>query len=31
VARLRYRLFGRYAVCPIPTPQQSSRILGVDR
>jgi predicted DCC family thiol-disulfide oxidoreductase YuxK len=30
VARLRYRLFGRYATCPIPTPDQRSRILGVD-
>ena len=29
VARLRYRLFGRYATCPIPTPDQRSRILGV--
>jgi predicted DCC family thiol-disulfide oxidoreductase YuxK len=29
VARLRYRLFGRYAACPIPTPGQRSRILGV--
>src|SRR5258708_6714380 len=29
VARLRYRLFGRYATCPIPTPDQRSRILRV--
>jgi predicted DCC family thiol-disulfide oxidoreductase YuxK len=29
VARLRYRLFGRYATCPLPAPDQRSRILGV--
>lgn len=28
VARLRYRLFGRYATCPIPTEAERSRILG---
>jgi predicted DCC family thiol-disulfide oxidoreductase YuxK len=29
VARLRYHLFGRYAICPLPPPEQRSRILGV--
>jgi predicted DCC family thiol-disulfide oxidoreductase YuxK len=29
IARFRYRFFGRYAVCPIPTPDQRDRILGV--
>jgi predicted DCC family thiol-disulfide oxidoreductase YuxK len=29
VARLRYRLFGRYTTCPLPAPDQRSRILGV--
>jgi predicted DCC family thiol-disulfide oxidoreductase YuxK len=29
IARLRYRIFGRYATCPIPTPDQRDRILGV--
>jgi predicted DCC family thiol-disulfide oxidoreductase YuxK len=29
VARLRYRLFGRYDTCPIPTPEQRARILGL--
>ncbi|HEY1995024.1 MAG TPA: DCC1-like thiol-disulfide oxidoreductase family protein [Edaphobacter sp.] len=29
VARFRYRLFGRYATCPIPPPEQRSRLLGV--
>jgi predicted DCC family thiol-disulfide oxidoreductase YuxK len=29
VARYRYRLFGRYETCPIPTPEQRSRLLGV--
>jgi predicted DCC family thiol-disulfide oxidoreductase YuxK len=29
VVRLRYRIFGRYATCPLPTPSQRSRILGV--
>ncbi len=29
VARFRYRLFGRYDTCPIPLPEQRSRLLGV--
>lgn len=29
VARFRYRLFGRYTTCPIPPPDQRSRLLGV--
>jgi predicted DCC family thiol-disulfide oxidoreductase YuxK len=29
VARFRYRLFGRYDTCPIPPPEQRSRLLGV--
>jgi predicted DCC family thiol-disulfide oxidoreductase YuxK len=29
VARLRYRLFGRYDTCPLPSPEQRSRLLGV--
>ncbi|MEO6982756.1 MAG: DCC1-like thiol-disulfide oxidoreductase family protein [Edaphobacter sp.] len=29
IARLRYRLFGRFPTCPIPTPEERSRILGV--
>lgn len=29
VARLRYRLFGRYTTCPVPTPEQRNRILGI--
>jgi predicted DCC family thiol-disulfide oxidoreductase YuxK len=29
VARFRYRLFGRYSSCPIPAPNQRSRLLGV--
>jgi predicted DCC family thiol-disulfide oxidoreductase YuxK len=29
VARLRYRLFGRYDTCPIPPPDQRNRLLGV--
>ena len=29
VARFRYRLFGRYATCPLPSPEQRSRMLGV--
>jgi len=29
IVRYRYRLFGRYASCPIPTPDQRSRILGI--
>jgi predicted DCC family thiol-disulfide oxidoreductase YuxK len=31
VARVRYRLFGRYATCPIPPPELKSRILDVYR
>jgi predicted DCC family thiol-disulfide oxidoreductase YuxK len=29
VARFRYRLFGRYDTCPLPLPEQRSRLLGV--
>ena len=29
VARMRYRLFGRYTSCPVPPPNQRSRLLGV--
>jgi predicted DCC family thiol-disulfide oxidoreductase YuxK len=29
VARLRYRLFGRYDTCPLPPPEQRHRLLGV--
>ena len=29
VARYRYRLFGKYDTCPIPTQAQRSRILGM--
>jgi len=29
IARLRYRMFGRYAACPIPTAAERDRILGV--
>jgi predicted DCC family thiol-disulfide oxidoreductase YuxK len=29
VARLRYRLFGRYTTCPVPAPNQRNRLLGV--
>jgi predicted DCC family thiol-disulfide oxidoreductase YuxK len=29
VARFRYRIFGRYDTCPIPPPEQRSRLLGV--
>jgi predicted DCC family thiol-disulfide oxidoreductase YuxK len=28
-ARYRYRLFGRHPTCPLPTPDQRSRILGI--
>ena len=28
-ARYRYRLFGRHASCPVPSPEQRSRILGI--
>lgn len=29
IARHRYQIFGRYDTCPIPTPEQRGRILGV--
>ncbi len=29
IARYRYRLFGKYSTCPIPTPSQQKRILGI--
>jgi predicted DCC family thiol-disulfide oxidoreductase YuxK len=29
IARFRYRLFGRYDTCPVPPPEQRSRLLGV--
>ena len=29
IARLRYRLFGRYDSCPTPSPEQRGRLLGV--
>jgi predicted DCC family thiol-disulfide oxidoreductase YuxK len=29
VARMRYRLFGRYTTCPVPPPNLRSRLLGV--
>jgi predicted DCC family thiol-disulfide oxidoreductase YuxK len=29
IARLRYRAFGRYETCPLPTAEQRDRILGV--
>jgi predicted DCC family thiol-disulfide oxidoreductase YuxK len=29
IARYRYRLFGRYNTCPVPSPEQRSRLLGV--
>ena len=29
VARYRYRIFGRYDTCPVPSPEQRSRLLGV--
>jgi predicted DCC family thiol-disulfide oxidoreductase YuxK len=29
VARFRYRLFGRYDTCPVPSPEQRGRLLGV--
>lgn len=28
IARHRYRIFGRYDTCPIPTPDERSRIIG---
>ncbi|HEX7157812.1 MAG TPA: DCC1-like thiol-disulfide oxidoreductase family protein [Edaphobacter sp.] len=30
VARIRYRLFGRYAACPIPEPELRSRMVGME-
>jgi predicted DCC family thiol-disulfide oxidoreductase YuxK len=29
IARFRYRVFGRYDTCPLPPPEQRSRLLGV--
>ena len=29
IARFRYRIFGRYPTCPVPTPDQRDRILSV--
>ena len=29
VSLVRYRLFGRYERCPLPTPEQRSRFLGI--
>jgi predicted DCC family thiol-disulfide oxidoreductase YuxK len=29
IGRFRYRLFGRYDACPMPTPEQRSRLLGM--
>lgn len=29
VGSLRYRLFGRYDTCPVPSPEQRNRLLGV--
>ncbi len=29
IARHRYRIFGRYATCPLPTPQARSRFLDL--
>jgi|ERR1700722_10286215 len=29
VAHFRYRLFGRYDTCPLPSPEQRSRLLGI--
>jgi predicted DCC family thiol-disulfide oxidoreductase YuxK len=29
VARFRYRVFGRFDSCPVPPPEQRSRLLGV--
>jgi predicted DCC family thiol-disulfide oxidoreductase YuxK len=31
VARLRYRIFGRYAACPIPEPNLRSRMAGIEK
>jgi predicted DCC family thiol-disulfide oxidoreductase YuxK len=30
VARVRYRVFGRYEVCPVPSPAERSRFVGFD-
>jgi predicted DCC family thiol-disulfide oxidoreductase YuxK len=29
VARFRYRVFGRYDTCPVPSPEERGRLLGV--
>ena len=29
IARYRYRLFGRYDTCPVPSTEQRSRLLGI--
>ncbi len=29
VARYRYRVFGRYESCPVPSPEERGRLLGV--
>ena len=29
IARYRYKLFGRYNTCPVPSPEQRSRLLGI--
>lgn len=28
IARIRYRIFGKYAACPIPTPEERARFIG---
>jgi predicted DCC family thiol-disulfide oxidoreductase YuxK len=30
VARIRYRLFGRYGTCPMPSPELRGRMLGLE-
>jgi predicted DCC family thiol-disulfide oxidoreductase YuxK len=30
VARVRYRLFGRYAVCPVPSAEERAKFVGFD-
>jgi predicted DCC family thiol-disulfide oxidoreductase YuxK len=30
VARVRYRVFGRYAVCPVPSAEERERFVGFD-
>jgi predicted DCC family thiol-disulfide oxidoreductase YuxK len=30
VARFRYQIFGRYDACPLPTPDQRGRLLGMN-